>query len=126
MREREQSSGKRTQFLQDQRGPRNMIIGCIDQMRHSKWRIAKRKEPISNELKKQKTDGDANKSQTDSAESMEDESDSSDSATVDEYIPDSIKTKPKPERQCQKMTISLPSSLKLVIEPESPIDQLLS
>jgi len=61
-------------------------------------------------MKKQKTD--ESKSQAGSAKSAEDDTDLLDSAAVDEYILESVKTKPKPYRHCQKKTISLPSLAK--------------
>jgi hypothetical protein len=102
---------KKRQFLQDQRGPRKMIIGGIDKEETSKLkRKAERQQANLKRMKKQKTDQSQSK-----ADSSEDDTDSSDSSTVDEYIPESVKrqkTKPKSDRHCQKMTISLPSLAK--------------
>jgi len=88
-----------------------MEIGGTDQKETSKLkRKAEREEANLKRMKTQKTD--ESTSQAYSAKSAEDDTDSdtdTDSATVDEYIPESVKTTPKPERQCQKMTISLPS-----------------
>jgi len=85
-----------------------MKIGGIEETSKLKRKV-ERKEANLKQMRKRKTDGDASKSQADSAESTEYDTGSSDSATVDEYIPDpkSVKTKPKPDRQCQKMRISL-------------------
>jgi len=96
------------QFLEDQRGPRKMIIGGVDQEETSKLkRTAERKQASLNRIKKQKTN--ECKSLINSDKNVEDDTDSSDSATIDDYIPKSLKTKPKPDRQYKKMTISLPS-----------------
>jgi len=74
------------QFIQDQRGPRKMIIGGIDQEATSKLkRKAERKQANLERMKKQKTDG--SKCQADSTKRAEDDTDSSDNDTVDEYIP---------------------------------------
>ena len=92
-----------------------MIIGGIDQEETLKLkRRAEIQEANLKRMKKQKTDGDATKGQADYAESTEYDTDSSDSVTVDEYIrdPESVMTKPKPDRQCKKMTISQPSLAK--------------
>jgi len=87
-------------------------------------RKAEREEANLKRMKKQKTD--ESTSQAYSAKSAEDNTDSDidiDCATVDEYIPESVKTTPKPERRCQKTTNSH-YSLKLAIGPESQIDVL--
>jgi len=102
-----------------------MIIGGIDQEETSKLkRKAERQKANLKRMRKRKTDGDASKSQADSCESTEYDTDSSDSATVDEYIldPESVKTKPKPDRQCNKMTISLPS-LPKACDPTGVLDR---
>ena len=54
-------------------------------------------------------------SQAYSVKSGEDDTDSdtdNDSATVEEYNPESVKTTPTPDRHCQKMTITIPSHAK--------------
>jgi len=77
-----------------------MVIGSIDQEEMSKLkRIAEREEANLKRMKKQKTD--ESTSQGYSAKSAENNTDSdidTDGATVDEYIPESVKTTPKPER----------------------------
>jgi len=83
---------KEREFLQDQRGPRKMVIGGIDQEETSKLkRIAEREEANLKRMKKQKTD--ESTSQGYSAKSAEDNTDSDidiDCAIVDEYIPESV------------------------------------
>lgn len=107
---------KEREFLQDQRGPRKMVIGSIDQEETSKLkRKAEREEANSKRIKKQKTD--ESTSQVRSAKSDEVDTDSdtdtnNDSVTVEDYIPESLKTTRKLDRECQKMTISLPSLAK--------------
>jgi len=91
-----------------------MVIGGIDQEETSKLkRKAQREEANLKRMKKQKADESTSRAY--SAKSAEDNTDGdtdTDSATVDEHIPESVKTTPKPERQCQKMTVSLPSRTK--------------
>ena len=79
-------------------------------------RKTEREQANLKRMKKQKTD--ESKSQADSAKSAEDDTDLPDSATVDEYIPESVKTKPKPDRHCTKMAICLSSLAKASIGPE--------
>lgn len=88
-----------------------MVIGGIDREETSKLkRKAEREEANLKLMKKQKTNESI---QAFSAKSAEDNTDSdTDTDTVDEYLPESVKTTPKPDRQCQKMTISLPSLAK--------------
>lgn len=88
-----------------------MVIGGIDREETSKLkRKAEREEANLKLMKKQKTNESI---QAFSAKSSEDNTDSdTDTDTVDEYLPESVKTTPKPDRQCQKMTISLPSLAK--------------
>ena len=77
-------------------------------------RKAEREEAHLNRIKKQTTD--ERKRQADSTESAEDDTDRAedDTDSADDIIPESVKAKttPKPDRQCQKMTISLPSLAK--------------
>ena len=81
-----------------------MIIGGIDQEEASTLkRKAEREEANLKRMKKQNTN--ESKGQANSAKSAKDDTDLSDSAVVDEYIPESVKTKPKKDRQishCQK------------------------
>src|SRR6218665_3306023 len=82
------------QFLEYQRRQRKMIIGGIDQKETSKLkRIAERQEANLKRMNKLKTD--ESKSQADSDVSAEDDTYSSNN----EYVPVSVKTKPKPDRQ---------------------------
>jgi len=88
-----------------------MVISGIDQEETSKLkRKAEKKEANLKWVKKQKTD--ESTSQAYSAKSAKNDAESStdaDSAIVDEYIPESVKTTSKWNCQCQKMTTSLPS-----------------
>uniref|UniRef100_UPI00358F8643 uncharacterized protein n=1 Tax=Myxine glutinosa TaxID=7769 RepID=UPI00358F8643 len=102
---------KEREFLQDQRGPRNMVIGGIDQEETS--RLKRKAEREETNLKRMKTHYEDAKSQIASTYD-ESEEDYADSATDDEYISESVnlQSTPKPVRQQQQMTISLPSLAK--------------
>uniref|UniRef100_UPI00358EBD2F uncharacterized protein n=1 Tax=Myxine glutinosa TaxID=7769 RepID=UPI00358EBD2F len=102
---------KEREFLQDQRGPRNMVLGGIDQEETS--RLKRKAEREETNLKRMKTHYEDAKSQIASTYD-ESEEDYVDSATDDEYISESVnlQSTPKPVRQQQQMTISLPSLAK--------------
>jgi hypothetical protein len=72
------------QFPKNQREPRQMIIGGIDQDETSKLkRKAERVQANLKRMKKQKTD--ESKGQADSAKSDEDDTDSSDSLSINTF-----------------------------------------
>ena len=94
MQERTQSSGKRTPVPSRPETTKEDGNRRIDQKETSKLkRIAERQEANLKRMNKLKTD--ESKSQADSDVSAEDDTYSSNN----EYVPVSVKTKPKPDRQ---------------------------